>query len=145
MGKRAAEIRKDSDRKIRENRLSESEKIFLSHRCAYEGKADHKRNPGDFNLSPPCQPRSDRTLCDEAEITTRAQASALLKKAIARGIVGGEVKGHPEYPKYLWVVDDRNQVFEITEGGSQLGRYHGHPMRKNSPMYNRILDLWNEN
>ena len=29
------------------------------------GNPEHKRNPGDFGLTPPAQPRADKTLCDD--------------------------------------------------------------------------------
>src|SRR5512147_276293 len=43
------------------------------------GNPEHKRNPGDFGLNPPTQPRADKTLCDLACVFTRQQALNLLR------------------------------------------------------------------
>lgn len=46
----------------------------LVRRVRYIGSPSHKRNPGDFGLAPPAQPRPDKTLCDEAGIFRVAEA-----------------------------------------------------------------------
>ena len=55
----------------------------LATKITYGGNPEHKRNPGDFGLQPPSQPRQGKTLCDEAEIFTRRDAQSLLRKALA--------------------------------------------------------------
>jgi hypothetical protein len=42
-------------------------------RCArYGGNPEHKRNPGDFGLIPPSNPKPDKSLCDEAGIFSQS-------------------------------------------------------------------------
>ena len=49
--------------------------IWLAQNVRYGGNPQHKRNPGDFGLVPPSQPRPDKTLCDEAGITSIKEAT----------------------------------------------------------------------
>ena len=91
----------------------------------YEGNPQHKKNPGNFGLTPPAAPRSTKTLCDEARIFNRARASELFARAIERGMVSEMDVGG--FPKQIWVVDEHGQVFEAIIGGSQQGHYHGYP------------------
>ena len=34
----------------------------------YGGNPEHKKNPGDFGLTPPSNPRSAKSLCDSAGV-----------------------------------------------------------------------------
>lgn len=61
----------------------------LAKRVKYDGSPDHKRNPGDFNLTPPAQPQDDKTHCDDVGITRRNDALRLLREGVGRGLVGG--------------------------------------------------------
>ena len=102
----------------------------------------HKRNPGDFGLTPPAAPRPDKTLCDEAGIFTRESARTLLARAIERGIVSeGDVDG---FPKQMWAVDEHGRVFEAMLGGTRLGSYHGYPIRRSDPLHAEILAAWDD-
>jgi hypothetical protein len=139
MGKLAAQARKATRRVIRETRLTEEEKTTLRSRAVYEGNPQHKRNPGDFGLTPPAAPRADKTLCDEAGIFKKARARELLMNAIERGVVSeSDTTG---FPKQMWVVDEHDRVFEAMIGGTQQGYYHGYPIRKSDPLHARILSI----
>lgn len=54
-------------RKIIES-IDEGRMDVLASRVAYGGNPEHKRNPGDFGLTPPATPRAHMTLCDEVGI-----------------------------------------------------------------------------
>lgn len=100
----------------------------------------HKRNPGDFGLTPPASPRPDKTLCDEADVFARAAAADLLSKAIDGGLTSEAFNG-TGFPKQLWVVSE-GRVFEAMQGGN--GAYHGYPIRRTDPFYDEVLRRWNE-
>ncbi|MBI4950476.1 MAG: hypothetical protein HY908_00435 [Myxococcales bacterium] len=102
----------------------------------------HKRNPGDFGLTPPASPRPEKTLCDEAAVATRAVAGALFQRAIEHGLVSAD-NAVLHFPKYLWVVDEAGRVFEAIHGGSGAGRYHGYPIRRNDPFFDQVVTAWN--
>lgn len=141
MGKKANAIRRITRRTMRQSPLSDIEQRFLKQNAEYEGISYHKRSPGDFGLTPPAAPRPEKTLCDEASITRRAQASALLERAIDGGLVS-DTEGAPGFPKQLWVVDETGQVFEAMYGGSRAGLYHGYPIRRTDPWYDEVIRAW---
>lgn len=142
MGKKALAVRR-TERAIRRLPLSDMERQRLRAVAGYEGSPFHKRNPGDFGLTPPSLPRHDATLCDEAQVFQRAVACALLEKAIERELVSeATAPGSGGLPKHLWAIDDHGQVFEAMYGGSQVGRYHGYPIRRSDPFFERITALW---
>jgi hypothetical protein len=141
VGAIAADFRRKSRPKLRATRLSEAEKEHLRRVVSYEGRAYHKRNPGDFNLTPPAAPLPDKTLCDEAGITRRADALELLELAIEGGLVS-EHEAPGGLPKRLWVVDAGGRVFEAMWGGLAPGSYHGYPVRRSEPMHDDVLAAW---
>lgn len=53
----------------------------------YGGNPEHKRNPGDFGLTPPSNPRPHKSLCDDAGILSRQEAKNLLLAGIKKGCV----------------------------------------------------------
>lgn len=109
--------------------------------AAYEGSPHHKRNPGDFGLTPPVAPRRDKTLCDEAGVFERSLAQQLFERAVERGLVS-ESKAGNGMPKQLWVVDEQGRVFEAIYGGSVAGRYHGYPIRRADPLFDEVCKAW---
>lgn len=141
MGTKANAVRRITKRTMRKLPLSDSERSFLMKNARYEGISYHKRSPGDFGLTPPAAPRPDKTLCDEAKITQRAQASALLNRAIEGGLASDAMVADG-FPKQLWVVDEDGQVFEAMYGGSSVGLYHGYPIRRNDPWYDEVMRAW---
>jgi hypothetical protein len=143
MGKKALEAKRATERTIREAPLTDAERSRLRSEAAYEGSPYHKRNPGDFGLTPPAAPRPDKTLCDEARIFRKAVADELFARAIDRGLVS-EATTAGGFPKQLWVVDDLGRVFELMYGGSRTGRYHGYPIRRVDPFFDALSKVWVE-
>ena len=139
MGKRALAAKRSTSRELRPSRLSETEQNFLRENAMYEGSPHHKRNPGDFGLTPPAAPRLDKTLCDEAGIFRRADATALLIRAIDGGLASAATAANG-FPKQLWAVDEKGRVFEGMYGGSKSGCYHGYPIRRDDPLFKEVID-----
>jgi hypothetical protein len=138
MGRKARDVRAQTRRRIRSSPLTENERRLLA-KSAYEGSPQHKRSPGDFGLPP--RPRRDATLCDEAGVTTRAEAEKLFSRGIERGLVS-VATAHGGFPKQIWVVDEEGRVFEGMYGGSQAGYYHGYPIREVDPLHDEVLRAW---
>lgn len=143
MGKKALQVRKATERTIRSAPLTGEEQAHLRAHAEYEGISYHKRNPGDFGLEPPAAPRRDKTLCDEAGITSKQVATDLLRRAIDGGLASA-TNGAPHFPKQLWVVDEHGRVFEAMYGGSKTGRYHGYPIRSSDPLFDQVRAAWNQ-
>lgn len=76
-------------------RLSE-----LAQKVQYGGNPEHKKNPGDFGLTPPADPRPGKSLCDGVAVFTRAEALALLQTGLSRGLVSDRFVG--EWPRNIW-------------------------------------------
>lgn len=140
MGRRATRARRATERRIRSTRLAEPEKALLRAQAFYEGSPFHKRNPGDFGLTPPAAPRPDATLCDETRVLELATARRLFAEAIDGGLVSEAGTG--EFPKELWVVGADGQVFEAMYGGSRAGAYHGYPIRRSDPWFDVVTRAW---
>jgi hypothetical protein len=104
----------------------------------YVGSPYHKRNPGDFNLTPPAQPRPDKTLCDSAGIYQAAVAQHWLEDGACRGLVSDV--SHDAYPKYIWAVTEERVVLEATSSGGRPGEYHGYPLFEPDPFRQVVLE-----
>ena len=82
-------------RRIRED-VTPEELTGLAREISYGGNPEHKRNPGDFGLTPPSQPRADKTLCDAIEVFSRKVATRLLKSGVLKGLISkNERNGFP--------------------------------------------------
>jgi hypothetical protein len=125
-------------RRIRGTPLTDAErKRFLA--AVYAGSPLHKRNPGDFGLTPPADPRPDKTLCDEAGIHSRAEAGRLFRLGMERGLVSVATAGDG-LPKQFWAVAEDGRVFEAMYGGT--GAYHGYPIRRSDPFSEVVTRAW---
>lgn len=134
VGKKAQQIRKDMERTIRADTLTDEEKQALRSASSYEGSPYHKRNRHDFGLSASIAPRLDKTLCDEAGVIDRKRALELFNACIDGGLVSDNL-GYDTFPKELWLIDDEGNAFEAMYGGSKDGAYHGYPIRRSDPFY----------
>jgi len=114
----------------------------LARLVHYGGNPEHKRNPGDFGLSPPSQPRPDKTLCDEVKIFSRAKATELLKAGVRKGLISEQERNG--YPQNIWVVTEDGYPLEAELENSEQGIYHGYPMPKTDPFRKEVVECWNQ-
>lgn len=113
----------------------------LASRVKYGGNPYHKRNPGDFKLTPPALPQPDKTLCDLADITTKREALRLLKSGVQKGLVSRQTRGG--FPQNIWAVREEDSfVFEAQLENQGLGTYHGYPMSSNDDFRFEVLKKW---
>lgn len=113
----------------------------LGGRVRYIGSPYHKRNPGDFGLTPPAQPTPDKTLCDEAGIFKMADAQHWLQEGVRRGMISAtEQHG---YPKHIWAVTNDGAVLEARSSGGRPEHYHGYPLFEPDPFRHVVLSRWN--
>lgn len=125
-------------RRIMENATS---KVLhkLENSVRYSGNPEHKRNPGDFGLTPPSQPRPDKSLCDAAAIFSKAEAQKLLREGVRRGLIS--VRDKKGFPQNIWSVKD-DFPLEAQLDNPEQGTYHGYPMPYNDPFREEILKRW---
>lgn len=112
----------------------------LAARVRYGGNPEHKRNPGDFGLTPPARPRADKSKCDWAGIVERAVALRLLREGIRRGLVSEQRRGG--YPQNVWALTDDGYPLEAQLENSVSGAYHGYPMPETDPFRDVVLERW---
>lgn len=117
----------------------------LAKEVCYDGKPEHKDNPGDFGLTPPRDPRQDKTLCDVAGIFLKAVASELLRKGIQLGLVDTRVN-KKNFPRHVWAVhtDEKGEkhVLEGKPSYSDKGFYHGYPLLEGDALRQTVLNEW---
>ncbi len=112
----------------------------MANQVQYGGNPEHKRNPGDFGLTPPGSPRPDKTLCDGANILTRDLALSLLKSGIRRGLVSMQLRRG--FPQNVWAVTEQGVPLEAQLENSDSGTYHGYPMADADPFREIVLARW---
>lgn len=106
----------------------------------YGGNPEHKRNPGDFGLTPPATPRAHKTLCDQVGIVKKQVALDLLKRGIRAGLVSQQE--HNGFPQNIWSVDDDGNPLEAQLENVEKGTYHGYPIPQSDPFREKVLEIW---
>jgi hypothetical protein len=123
--------------------VSQTQLEALASRVRYGGNPEHKRNPGDFGLTPSFLPKPDKTLCDLAGIVHRAEAERLLREGIQRGLVS-EWNGEG-FPKNVWAVTRDGFPLEGQLENADNGTYHGYPMPEADAFREQVIDRWRAN
>lgn len=108
----------------------------------YGGNPEHKRNPGDFGLTPPSSPTPHKSLCDDANITSKKQAKDLLLAGIRKGLVSQQRNQITHWPQNIWAVTSCGIALEAQLENAQQGIYHGYPMPESDPLTAKVLDEW---
>jgi hypothetical protein len=131
----------NNKRRIREN----CDPDFLERLCGtvrYGGNPEHKRNPGDFGLTPPSLPRPDKSLCDAVSIFSKLEALTLLRQGVRKGLVSiAEING---FPQNIWSVTGDGCPLEAQLENSEQGVYHGYPMVETDPLRMKIIEAWRD-
>jgi hypothetical protein len=104
----------------------------------YGGNPEHKRNPGDFGLTPPAGARMGKALCDQVHIFSRSAALELLRNGLRRGLVSRQQRDG--WPQNVWAVTSVGEPLEAQHEGG--GVYHGYPMAENDPFRDVVLQRW---
>lgn len=134
--------RVDFNPKRRIGRLDQGARERLAEAIRYGGNPEHKRNPGDFGLTPPSSPRADKTLCDSVAIFEREKALALLKAGVMKGLVSDRWVG--AFPQNIWSLTESGAPLEAQLENQETGQYHGYPMPENDPFREVVEKAWRE-
>lgn len=113
----------------------------LVARVSYGGNPEHKRSPGDFNLTPPALPWADASKCDDAGIFDRETALRYLRSGMQRGLVSE--RWPSEFPQNVWAVSDDGIALEAELENPELGTYHGYPLL-DDPFREEVLKRWGD-
>lgn len=112
-----------------------------SNQVIYTGNPKHKKNPGNFGLTPPSDPRPNTSLCDNARIFRKEEAEELLKKAFRLGLIDRRTPPG-EWPKAVRIVHDGIVLQAMYE--NQPGYYHGFPLSGNEPLWKEMMQAWKD-
>lgn len=104
----------------------------------YTDNPEHKKDTGDFGLTPPTGPRPGKTLCDQVAIHRRSEALALLKAGLHRGAFS--IQERDGWPQNVWAVTPKGEPLEAQLEGH--GAYHGYPMPEADPFREKVLERW---
>lgn len=124
-----------------QDQLTQEQRDSLASSVKYGGNPEHKRNPGNYGLTPPSSPRPDKTLCDDCGIFDKAVAESLLASGVKKGIVSVQMKGR--WPQNIWAVTNDGYPVEAQLENQGTGTYHGYPMPESDPMSKEIIRRWN--
>ncbi len=113
----------------------------ISIQLRYGGNPEHKKNPGDFGLTPPSRPRAGKSLCDDVRIFSRQVALKLLQDGLLKGLVSERTNGR--WPKNIWSVTENGEPLEAQLENPDTGAYHGYPMPKSDPLAAEVISQWN--
>ena len=113
----------------------------LAGEVSYGGNPVHKRNPGDFGLTPPSLPRDDKSLCDNVRIFRREDALRLLRAGVMRGMIS-EWDG-TGYPKNIWSMTADGVPLEAQLENPGSGIHHGYPLEENDDFRDAVIAKWN--
>jgi len=116
--------------------LSPAQVQHWAEAARYGGNPEHKRNPGDFGLTPPATARMGKTLCDKVAIFSRSAALELLRDGFRRGLVSRQQRDG--WPQNVWAITPAGEPLEAQLEGN--GVYHGYPMPENDPFRDVVLD-----
>lgn len=124
------------------NAEEKAQALGLIDKVGYGGNPEHKRNPGDFGLTPPSDPRPAKSLCDTSQIFEKSKALALLKEGLRRGLFSDRSSGN--WPKNIWAVTDDGIALEAQLENSECGIYHGYPMPDSDSFASEVKRYWRE-
>jgi hypothetical protein len=115
---------------------------LLSSKVVYVGSGFHKRNPGQFGLLIPAQPRPNKTLCDAVHISEPRVAQQLLENGVKFGLISVQRRG--DLPQNIWAVGPGEVALESQLDNVERGTYHGYPMLPDDPLTKEVLRRWKD-
>ncbi len=108
--------------------------------ASYGGNPEHKTRPGDYDLTPPSNPRPGKTLCDVERDFLRAEALTLLQEGFKRGLVSVQIRNG--WPQNVWAVSEAGEAFEAHLENQATGAYHGYPMPEDDDFRSKVIEEW---
>ncbi|MBF0375786.1 MAG: hypothetical protein HQL39_20555 [Alphaproteobacteria bacterium] len=129
------------DRRIaRHGTYTEETLKKLAARIRYVGSGVHKLSPGDYNFTPPCDPRPSKDVCDDVRKVPKAEAARLFRRGIELGMVSFFTMDG--VPKYVWSVDEDDNVYEAKTKKEREVEYHGYRISDEVDMCREVLKEW---
>ncbi len=112
----------------------------IAEKIKYGGNPEHKKDPGDFGLTPPVGARPGKSLCDAVRIFKKREALELIRSGFRKGLVSDLF--HEEWPQNIWAVTEDGYPVEAQLENQSTGTYHGYPMPSSDPLASEIVRRW---
>ena len=109
----------------------------MAERAGYSPSPYHKARP---SRTVGAAPRPDKTVCGSLALPDCQDAADLLKAGILRGMISTQLRHG--WPQNVWAVDDEGIVYEAQLGNSELGEYHGYPMKADDHFTRVVRKEW---
>ena len=109
----------------------------MAERAGYSPSPYHKARPP---RTVGAAPRPDKTVCGSLALPDCQDAADLLKAGILRGMISTQLRHG--WPQNVWAVDDEGIVYEAQLGNSELGEYHGYPMKADDHFTRVVRKEW---
>ncbi|MHB1502056.1 MAG: hypothetical protein ACYCYK_13105 [Candidatus Dormibacteria bacterium] len=116
-------------------------KLRLAKSARYVGSGHHKRNPANYGLLR-TNPRPTKSLCDLGRVIPLDEAISLVANGIRCGLFS-KIRGDG-FPKFIWSVSSRGEVFEAKTDSNGTGEYHGYPLEDEDAMHVYVRSVWEE-
>ncbi len=134
--------RQSNNPKRRISPRNEADPQFLDRFAAtavYTGDSQHKSKPADYGFDPPASPRPNKSLCDGSRIIKLAEATALFREGIRRGMISTYCE--EGLPKYVWAVDGDGHVYEAkrSKNSPNSPNYHGYELGGNESVMRKLV------
>ena len=112
----------------------------LADEARYTGSALHKRRGADYGFVPPANPRPNKSLCDGGRSIPLAEAKALFREGVRRGMISTFFED--VLPKYVWTVAPDGRAYEAKlERGTW--NYHGYELGDDEhTMRQLVIEEW---
>lgn len=124
-----------------QGRLTADGEEAVGMHCALLGSANHKLHPAAYGFPRP-EPRPSKSVCDMERKILLPEA----KQLVASGIQC-ELFSEPQadgFPKFIWSVSEKGEIFEAKTDRNGTGEYHGYPLEDEDPMHKYVLSVWKE-
>ena len=108
----------------------------------YKGSSHHKSRPGGgYDLFPPVNPRSGKSLCDDLRTVGLKEATRLFRHGIQRQMVSEDLENG--LPKRVWAVDHAGEAYVAYLGTDGPNRYyHGFRLYRDERQRKYIITEW---
>ena len=106
----------------------------------YRSSPYHKSRLSSSDPRIATRPRPDKTICDVPTLGDCRNAGDLLRAGFRRCMVSEQ--NRQGWPQNVWAVDDGGTVYEAQLSNSELGEYHGYPIKKDDGFASFIGEEW---
>jgi hypothetical protein len=128
------------DRRIADPaQISEEQVEHWLRQVRYVGSGHHKRFPANYGFVRTGR-RGNKSVCDFVRTIVIEEAQTLLLEGVRKKVVSCPTTPGT-FPKYIWSVSDKGEVFEAKTSANSVD-YHGYPLLSSDDLHDLVLHRW---